>query len=296
MRLDSTINLSWLSAFDAAARHLNFTKAAEELGLSQGAVSIQIQKLERHLNASLFERRGRHIVLTDEGYAYHPHVSDALEGLSSVTTRMFSRHGRNTVSIACFSPTFVDHWLCPLIPQMTKDIPEVELNLMVDYQANYARSQRDDLVISYEAGDAATFVPLAEETLIAVCSPSYLEIHKSDWGRGILIEIAGPRPNWPLWRATTGVQAQLDGRVMQVNSLSAAIRLARCGGGVALAARSFVSQDLRSEALVETCPGRYIKGRTHGFDVRQVEGARPVVKKVARWLIERADQSIPDFF
>ncbi|MBO9449825.1 LysR family transcriptional regulator [Tropicibacter sp. R16_0] len=290
MRLDSSINLSWLAAFDAAARHLNFTKAAEELGLSQGAVSIQIQKLERHLNASLFERRGRHVILTDEGYAYHPHVSDALEGLSSVTARMFSRHGRNTVSIGCFSPTLVDYWLCPLIPGLLKDIPELELNLMVDYQANYARSDRDDLLISYETGEASDFIPLVEERLIAVGTPKYLENCGGAWGPGVLIESAGPRATWPTWRAATGVVSQREGRLIQVNSMGAAIQLAKQNTGVALAALPFVADALKAGSLVDACPGKSMEGKKHGFTMRQIENARPIVKKVAHWLIERSDR------
>ncbi|UWQ61971.1 LysR family transcriptional regulator [Leisingera caerulea] len=295
MRHSSNLNLGWLSAFDAAARHLNFTKAAQELGLSQGAVSLQIQKLEKALSASLFERRGRHVVLTDEGYAYHPHVQEALEALSQTTSRMFSRQTRNNVSIACYSPAFVEFCLTPLIPDMMRDIPELELTLTIDYQANHTRFDKDDLVIGYGSGDAASFVPLVQETVTAVCTPAYLEQHGGKWGQCVLIECAGPRVAWPQWCAATGIAGPLDGRVVEVNSLAAAIRLARAGAGVSLAAKPFILEDLQKGALVEAFSGKCLPGKMHGFAAQQLENARPIAKRVARWLLERSGRSIPSY-
>lgn len=295
MRHDSNVNLAWLSAFDAAARHLNFTKAAEELGLSQGAISIQIRKLEHVLNASLFERRGRHVVLTDEGLAYHPHVREALEALSLTTSRMFSRQGRNVVTISCYSPTFSDHWITPRLPALIQEIPELELNLIVDYQASFGRSERNDLVITYESGEASAFVPLVQETLVAVCTPDYLSKFGPNWSRGVLIESAGPRVTWPMWRTAVRVDEPLDGRVVQVNALGSALRLARLGAGVALAALPYAAKDLETGTLVEVCPGKRLVDKIHGFSAPQLEMARPQVKRTARWLLESAGQPVPHY-
>ncbi|MBE1285322.1 MAG: LysR family transcriptional regulator [Rhodobacteraceae bacterium] len=295
MRRDSNPNLSWLTAFDAAARHRNFTKAADELGLTQGAISIQIRKLENALNTALFERRGRHVVLTDEGLAYHPHVSEALEALSASTARLFARNRRNVVTISCFSPTFASLWIAPRLPRLMADIPEVEINMMIDYQANGVRGDRDDLVFTYEQAASSTFIPLVQEHLMAVCAPSYLEQHKENWGRGILIELAGPRSTWSAWRAATGAQVKLDGRVLQVNAMTAALDLARAGSGAALIAQPFAKAALEAGELAEILPGKRLPGKFHGLSSGQLENARPLTKRVAGWLLHEGKQRIPDY-
>ena len=295
MLRDSNINLAWLSAFDAAARHLNFTKAADELGLTQGAISIQIRKLEEALNADLFERRGRHVVLTDEGHAYFPHVNEALESLSTTTTRMFSRQSRNVVSIRCYSPTFADHWIAPRLPTLMSDIPDLEVNLIIDYQASTRQAERDDIVISYEAAKSSTFIPLARETLIAACTPAYRDAVGEDWGQGVLIESAGPRVTWPAWRASTRYTGALDGRVIQTNSMGSTIQLAKMGIGVGLVALPFANAALAAGELVEIVPKKRLIGKTHGLSTVRLEKSRPLNKRVARWLLRDSGIDVPSY-
>lgn len=291
---DPNLNISWLLAFDSAARHLSFTRAAKDLGLTQSAVSHQIRKLETALNAELFERRGRHVVLTDEGHAYHPHVSAALQSLSATTTRLFSRAQRNTVTISCYSPTFAEYWLTPRLSGLMAALPDLEINLIVDYQSSPARPDRDDLVIAYEAVQATGFLPLLQEVLAPVCAPQYLQRQGEDWGRGILIESAGPRLTWPMWRSAAQATCCLDGRVIRVNSQSAALQLARQGCGATLAALAFAKADIRAGRLVEIAPERRLVAKAHGLDLRQLEQARPQAKRVARWLLDSAGQAVPE--
>ena len=292
---DSNLNLSWQAAFDAAARHRNFTKAAEELQLTQGAVSIQIRKLEQALDAALFERRGRHVVLTDEGLAYHPHVADALQALSVSTSRLFTGSRRNVVSIGCYSPTFASLWVMPRLRRLMADIPEAEISLTIDYQASGSRAARDDLVFTYEQAAGSAFLPLVRESLQAVCAPSYLAKHGENWGRGVLIETAGPRGTWPAWRAATGGQMQLDGRVLQVNSMAAALDLACTGAGAALVAHPFANEAIAAGELQEIQPGKRLPGKFHGLQAIDLEAARPLTKRVAAWLLQDAGQDIPAY-
>lgn len=111
----------------------------------------------------------------------------------------------------------------------------------------------------------------------------------------MLIECSGPRMAWPQRCAATGISGPLDGRVVEGNSLAAAIRLARAGAGLSLAAKPFISEDLQKGALVETFPGKYLLGKMHGFAAQQLESARPIAKRVARWLLERSGHSIPSY-
>nr|WP_161787063.1 LysR substrate-binding domain-containing protein [Leisingera daeponensis] len=136
---------------------------------------------------------------------------------------------------------------------------------------------------------------MVQETVAAVCTPAYLEQHGCKWGQCVLIECSGPRMAWPQRCAATGISGPLDGRVVEVNSLAAAIRLARAGAGVSLAAKPFISEYLQKGALVEAFPGKYLLGKMHGSAAQLQKNTRPIAKRVARWLLERSGHSIPNY-
>lgn len=293
MRRDSNINMAWLVAFESAARTLSFTKTAEELGLSQGAVSIQIRNLEKALGASLFERRGRHIVLTDEGLAYFPEVNDALSALFDTTSRLFTGSRRNVVAISCFSPTFADHWIAPHLATVMDRFPDVQFDITVDYQSAKTRSARDDLIFAVAGGTQHSVIPLVEERLVAVCAPGYLARYGPDWRQGTLIESIGSRETWDDWQTHTGSKGRATGRQIRVNSMSAALKLAECGTGTALIADAFIKDHLKTGRLVEVSKGLSLPGRTHGVVAETLTRLRPVARGVITQLFEAADNPLP---
>ncbi|MCT4608787.1 MAG: LysR family transcriptional regulator [Pelagimonas sp.] len=295
MRRDSNIKMAWLEAFESAARTLSFTKAAEELGLSQGAVSIQIRNLEKALGAALFERRGRHIVLTDEGLAYSPQVSETLATLHDTTSRLFTGSRRNVVAISCFSPTFADYWIAPRIPGLMATFPEVQFDITIDYQALGTRSAYDDLVFTVESAVGPQLLPMVEENLVAVCSPDYLAKHEDGWMDGALIESVGSRETWLAWKMAYGEQQTVAGREVRVNSMSAALKLAENGAGAALVARAFIGRQLAQGSLVELAPGRKIPGRVHGLSTRSLSNMRPLARAVAASFLKKANRPIPGY-
>lgn len=295
MYRDSNVNMAWLETFETAARTLSFTRAAEELGLSQGAVSIQIRQLEKALGAALFERRGRHIVLTDEGIAYHPQVSEAIAALHDTTSRLFSGSRRNVVAISCFSAAFADHWLAPRVAGLMARFPDLRIDVTVDYQALGNRSARDDLIFSVESAASPRVLPLVEEKLVAVCAPSYLAEHGETWRDGILIESTGSRETWAAWHTATGTKPGGKAREIRVNSMSAALKMAECGAGVALVARAFIHRQLDTGNLVELMPGCAMPGRIHGLATATLTGVRPVVGAVAAWLLKEARRPVPAY-
>jgi LysR family glycine cleavage system transcriptional activator len=295
VRRDSNIKMAWLEAFESAARTLSFTKAAEELGLSQGAVSIQIRNLEKALGAALFERRGRHIVLTDEGLAYSPQVSETLATLHNTTSRLFTGSRRNVVAISCFSPTFADYWIAPRIPGLMATFPEVQFDITIDYQALGTRSAYDDLVFTVESAVGPQLLPMVEENLVAVCSPDYLAKHEDGWMDGALIESVGSRETWLAWKMAYGEQQTVAGREVRVNSMSAALKLAENGAGAALVARAFIGRQLAQGSLVELAPGRKIPGRVHGLSTRSLSNMRPLARAVAASFLKKANRPIPGY-
>src|ERR1700704_121301 len=125
----SQLPLNALRAFEAAARHASFTRAAEELHVTQAAVSHQVKALEAHLGVALFRRLTRGLRLTDEGQALVPELRDAFERLAVAVTRVGGReaHGRLTISLL---PPFALAWLVPRLPRFNALHPEIEVSLI----------------------------------------------------------------------------------------------------------------------------------------------------------------------
>lgn len=293
MRDDSNINMAWLVAFESAARTLSFTKTAKELNLSQGAVSIQIRNLEKSLGAALFERRGRHIVLTDEGLSYFPEVNRALSSLRETTSRLFTGARRNVVTISCFSPTFADHWIAPKLNGLMSALPNVQIDMTIDYQASKTRNAGDDLVFAVGSGTGLKLYPIVKEHLIAVCAPSYHTQFGDNWMSGTLIESVGSRETWANWREATGGKKPSKARQIRVNSMSAALKMAIDGAGAALIAREFITDSLATGTLVELAGGKSIPGRVHGLALEDAAKIRPNVQAVATYFFDAVNRTCP---
>ncbi len=118
--------LNWLRAFEVSARCLNFTHAAEELFLTQGAVSQQIRQLESHLGVALFKRLPRGLGLTEEGQAYLPVVQDAITRLAVGTNEIFGQHKRRPIKVRGSLAFFV-HWLAPKLAGFSQAHPHVDI-------------------------------------------------------------------------------------------------------------------------------------------------------------------------
>jgi LysR family glycine cleavage system transcriptional activator len=123
--------LNALRAFEAAARHLSFTRAADELFVTQAAVSHQVKTLEEHLGIKLFRRLNRALMLTDEGQKYFPDVRDALDQLAQATK---SLHKSDTSGVMTLSvmPSFASLWLVPRLQNFTTAYPDIDLRISAD--------------------------------------------------------------------------------------------------------------------------------------------------------------------
>lgn len=126
MKQKSLPPLNWLRAFEVSARCLNFTHAAEELFLTQGAVSQQIRQLESHLGVALFKRLPRGLDLTEEGRSYLPVVQDAISRLAVGTNEIFGQHKRRPIKVRGSLAFFV-HWLAPKLPTFQQAQPQVDI-------------------------------------------------------------------------------------------------------------------------------------------------------------------------
>ena len=170
--------LNSLRAFEAAARHLSFTKASEELFVTQAAVSHQIKHLEEYLDIKLFNRDNRQLTLTEEGAQYWPEINRVFEQLRSATESLYTPGvtGHLTISVA---PTFAIEWLIPRLPQFKEHYPDIEINITaMDVEREIDFFGEDiDVAIYFSTGPYKKGVKirrLLNEYLIPVCSPELL--------------------------------------------------------------------------------------------------------------------------
>ncbi|MEW2912009.1 LysR substrate-binding domain-containing protein [Leisingera sp. JC11] len=240
-------NLNALRMFDAAARHLNFGRAAEELHLTQGAVAQQVRRLEADLGHKLFHRHARGLTLTDTGRSYHAPVQQALALIREATDKLAPAVQRVTLSVP---PSFASKWLVPRLPEFEARHPGIDLRVVAE--ENLTDFKRDGIDIAIRQGtkpqeSSLNSALLSLVDLVAVArQDSALTKEDSpelaDLARHTLIQ-DGHR-HWDLLLRQEGISAA--GRVLQFNQTALAMDAALNGQGIALVPRIFLgSQPLK---------------------------------------------------
>ncbi|WP_044008761.1 LysR substrate-binding domain-containing protein [Leisingera methylohalidivorans] len=234
-------NLNALRMFDAAARHLNFGRAAEELHLTQGAVAQQVRRLEADLGHKLFHRHARGLTLTDTGRSYHAPVSQALTLVRDATDKLSPAVQRVILSVP---PSFASKWLVPRLPEFEATHPDIELRVVAE--ESLTDFKRDGIGIAIrqgrkpqERGLNSALLSLVD--LVAVGRPDMaLTLGKTpdlaDLAQYTLIQ-DGHR-HWDLLLRHEGLSA--TGRVLQFNQTALAMDAAINGQGIALVPRIFL--------------------------------------------------------
>ena len=245
-----------LRTFEAAARHLNFTRAAEELSLTQAAVSQQVKSLEVFLDTALFIRRGRKLELTVDGESLLPVVRRAFDDIvSAVETLPAARRG-SRVSVA-LAPHSAAAWLTPRLAGFLEANPEIELRLIQRIQdVDYAREGID---LSVRFGEERDWPQYETEhfltaPLTPVCSPGLLAGSRpikspGDLGRFVLLDV--PRYGlWGQWTRASGANLNLRGGTI-IDDYNVLLRAAVDGQGVALGIKGLIDEYLDSGRLVQ---------------------------------------------
>ncbi|MBF9060361.1 LysR family transcriptional regulator [Rhodobacterales bacterium HKCCSP123] len=243
--------LDWVRAFEAAARLGGFTAAANELGLTQAAVSQRIGHLERHLGAALFHRRARAVMLTVEGEAWLPHVRVALDGLRDSTEAVFgTRRDRLTISA---SQSVIELWLLPRLDRM-QSLLRAEISIRTLVVGAHEAPQDDVIRIRYGAGDwpHPYRARLYAEEIIPVAAPDLVE-QAVPWTALPRIACAGPRPGWTAWASLYGGSTMPVPR-LRFDTHVSALGAARAGLGVVLASLPLCNDALEAGTLVRLDP------------------------------------------
>lgn len=256
--LDSRIPpLNSLKAFEAAARRLNITRAAEELSVTPGAISQQIRILEQHAGAPLFSREGRQIALTELGAELYPLLHDGFDYLKRAGDLIYRPNRRHALAISV-PPSFASKWLAPRIARFSAAHPDIEVWMSADMRLADVGGGRVDVAIRYGRGDysGVRSERLLSADVIPVCSPTLLSRLKkpADLAHEVLIhlrpsELEEPRPDWPTWLAARKLTEIDAGSGPRFDQTALAIEAAAHGQGVALAPYAFVAEDLASGRL-----------------------------------------------
>lgn len=232
--------LTWFRAFDAAARHLSFTVAADELGLTQSAVSQHIRSLETRLGSSLFVRQPRGLALTDAGRRLVPDVAAAMLRLRTATETFLppAEHGLLTVAA---SVSVTQWFIAPGLSELQRSMPELRIRLVTAVWPDDFTAAEADIEIRFGtrevAGTDAT--PLDDGTIAAVAAPAMLDadnLTDADWPQLLsrpLIQPVGVSETWRKLSRRVGGPAELSPSLF-VDSHGLAVDLAVAGAGIAL--------------------------------------------------------------
>jgi LysR family glycine cleavage system transcriptional activator len=257
MAQDRLPPLNALRAFDSAARHLSFARAAEELDVTPGAISQQIRVLEDFVGQPLFRRLGRTVELTDPGKAAAPALREAFDKLHDAARllQMPLRRGRVAVSAA---PSFAAKWLVPRLEAFQARHPDVEVWISADMAVVDFAVDDVDVAIRYGPGlyPNVHAERLMSESVVPVCSPGLLATLETpaDLARVTLLHDGSPEndptcPDWAMWLKARGVDGVDPRPGPRFNQGSLAIEAAISGRGVALAKRAIAQADLDAGRL-----------------------------------------------
>lgn len=250
-------SLNALRAFEAAARHASFARAAEELHVTPAAVSQLIKQLEDYLGVSLF-RRGKQLVLSDAAGAALPVLSEAFDQLERAVARLRASDERGPLVVST-PPAFAARWLVPRLDDFQERHPEIELRLLATRRLVDFALEDVDLAIRFGAGDypgllverlmAEAIVPVAAPSLAAkiktVADITLCPLLDDEWHTRNQVF-----PDWETWLASLGVTPEAPLRIRHFGDASLTLQAAVAGLGIALAWNSLVADDLKHGRLV----------------------------------------------
>jgi LysR family glycine cleavage system transcriptional activator len=247
--------LNALKAFEAAARHESFTRAAEELCVTQGAVSHQVKALEAELGLKLFNRQRQRIIITEAGRSYLEVVRDALDRIAAGTERLLQRQSAGALTIST-SPNFAAKWLVHRLGRFAQAHPGIELRISASlHHVDFAREDVD-VAVRHGDGQASglNVTRLCAEELTPVCSPKLLTGQNSlrdpaNVSRHTLLHL-GDRNDWKKWLDAAGIDTVDLSRGPVLDQASMVLDAAVDGQGIALARTALAAWDLIGGRLV----------------------------------------------
>ena len=296
--------LQALKAFDAAARHLSFTRAAAELNVTPAAISHQIKELEEQIGAELFQRTSRSMKLTRQGQILRPAVADALNGLTQALQRLRQFENPAQLKVTA-SPSIAAKWLVPRIDRFLAAMPGADVR--IDVSSAVLDFDRDgaDVAIRFGNGEYPDLQveKLFHDIVFPVCSPALLKGRKPlreprDLLRHTLIHLdweaqGAVWPNWRMWMQAAGIADFNDTRGLHFGQTSLALQAAINGQGVALGDSTLAADDIAAGRLVKPfelslkSPPQFGYYLVSSHDTAE----RPIIKAFRDWIRAEVEAS-----
>lgn len=283
-----------LSAFESAARHQSFTKAADELAVTQSAICRQIGALEDFLGVKLFRRTRRGVVLTEAGTSYAKKVTSRLDEVERDTLELMAKGGHGDTLELGVVPTFATKWLLPRLPLFAKAHPGITVNLTARTRPFLFDETPFDAAIhageSHWPGTDRVF--LMHENLVAVCSPKLIAPRKtigvSDWGRYTLLQQSTRPYAWRDWFMSRGMQVEGDMTGPRFELFSMLAEAAIHGMGVALTPRFLVDDELARGVLVQAVKHEHLSDRSYYLIYPEQKSENAALTAFRAWLETQA--------
>jgi LysR family glycine cleavage system transcriptional activator len=245
-----------LVAFEAVARRGNFTRAAEELALTQSAVSKQLQQLERSLGAVLLKRNRGQVSLTPAGFTYLNATQEILARFRMAAMSVGATDGNQSILNVVVLPTFAAQWLMPRLPRFLESWPNLTVNLTTRVEPYDFHGNSYDVAIHYAAVNwqGPDAERICEELFVPVVSPEFRDRFRlfdaSDVANATLLQQADRPGLWSEWFEASGIICRDPYRGPVLDRFSMTIGAARAGLGVALVPMFLVATELASKVLV----------------------------------------------
>jgi LysR family glycine cleavage system transcriptional activator len=290
--------LNALRAFEAAARHLNFSRAADELSVTPGAVSQQIQNLEDYVGVALFKRTPKGLLLTDAAQMALPALREAFDRLAEAASLLTAAVDGRRLTLTA-PPSFAAKWLVPRLKSFEEAYPQIDVWLSADMDIVDFAAGEVDLAIRYGAGryPGLELQRLLSETVIPVASPSLMSEtpleRPEDLAHFTLLHDGSPNadescPDWSMWLAARGVRGVDGTRGPRFNQSSMVIEAAMGGRGIALAKRTLAQDDLDAGRLVAPMQIATALDFAYFLVHPKAKGRLPQVKAFVSWITAEA--------
>lgn len=279
--------LNALRAFEAAGRLGSFARAAEELGVTPGAIAQQVRQLEAFLGFPLFRRLPQGVALTEAGRQAQPRLSAAFEALSLAVHDLRAGHAGRALAIAAL-PCIAQLWLSPRLPALQQEFPELQISISAMETPPSGPREAFDLALFYLAEPPPGALALAEDSLAPICAPHLAQQLRtpSDLLGKTLLHDAVWRSDWARWLRHAGVTGIDDGRGPSYSLYALALDAALGGSGVLIGRASLVAPLLAQGRLAAPFDDAMPSGDQLTILPAPASKPHPLRERVLEWLGE----------
>lgn len=296
--------LTALRAFEAAGRHLSFTRAADELRVTPTAVSQQVRLLEDFIGVVLLRRKGRGLELTEAGRACFPDIQDSFDRMSASFDRLEHRDRGEVLTISV-SPCFGTIWLAPRLPSFQRAHPDIDVRVLGVIHSHAVGRYTSDIGIRFMPAPFAGMKvePLMPERIFPVCTPRLAESGKplrkmSDLRHHALLHDETARvipifPSWRMWFEAAGVTGVNTERGPRLSLSSMVIQCALRDEGVALGRSVLIAEDLAAGRLIRPFDFEYPDVFYYYLVAADASAGQPKVGAFWQWILDEAHSATP---